>query len=242
MVQSPAGGLEHAGRLALHQVDSLWARLSRTATGGGSSPPRSCTAVSATSASTWSPSGGSARRSRSTSAARATSGSIRLGPRGVGRRPHPVADDPGGRRLRRDLRDPRRNAHPRVAGDRSLGGNAMTLIIINLVSPSLRSGEHLDRRPRRRPDRRHPHDACLRALAQRACADGHLGVEGVAGSSQWRSQASRSPTARSAATRVTACGAVVRPERDEPHRVASRAPRSSSRPPRRSRRGVRGEP
>ena len=37
------------------------------------------------------------------------------------------------RRIGSDLRDPRRPAHPRVAGDRKLGGQAMTLIVINLA-------------------------------------------------------------------------------------------------------------
>ena len=118
-------------------------------------------------------------------------------------RSSPVADDAGGRRVRRDLRDPRRDAHPRVAGDRAPrrpGDDAdrdQPRVQLRLNG----SAEHLDRRPHRRADRRHPRHARLRALARHARRTGSSASRESSGSSPSRSRASRSRTGRSAATR-----------------------------------------
>ena len=104
----PGGRSTTAG--ALRAVRRAWRLVSAR------SRRCSCTRTSSTSASTCTRSARSGRRSSSTSAARATSGSTSS--RGSPARPARSCRrrHPDRRRLGRDLRDPRRDAHPRVAG------------------------------------------------------------------------------------------------------------------------------
>ena len=124
------------------------AHWSHRATGTGCSAPRSSTTAPSTSASTCWRSGGSAGRSRTISGRCDTSCST-WSPASPARRARCIVDPDRRhrRRVRCDLRDPRRRDRARAAGDIVLGGSALPLLIVNLAFtfavPGISIGGHL---------------------------------------------------------------------------------------------------